>query len=107
MHRARGHCPIIRIIRFAPSPAQRERARVRAFFSHSSAYGPLTLALSHEGRGKCLATALLLLLLLLLGSWSPAAALDAPQALEAFDTPSDGGDSIGLRWRAVPADSAP
>ena len=47
-----------------------------------------------------------LVLLLLLGPWSPAAALDAPQALEAFDTPSDGGDSIGLRWRAVPADSA-
>ena len=106
MYSVLGHYPIIRIICFSPSPAQRERAGVRAFFSHISAYGPLTLALSHEGRGKCLATALLLLLLLLLGSWSPAAALDTSQALEAFDTPSDGGGSIGLRWRAVPADSA-
>jgi len=32
-------------------------------------------------------------------------ALDAPQALEAFDMPGDGGGSIGLRWRATSADS--
>jgi hypothetical protein len=35
----------------------------------------------------------------------PATALEAPLALEAFDMPSDGGDSIGLRWRAIAADS--
>ncbi|MGH8010639.1 MAG: DUF6754 domain-containing protein, partial [Candidatus Binatia bacterium] len=50
--------------------------------------------------------ALALFLLLSLLCYSPAAALDAPQVLEAFDMPSDGGGSIGLRWAAAPADSA-
>ncbi len=44
VNRVQGYRPITR---FAPSPAQRERAGVRALFSHSSAYGPLTLVLSH------------------------------------------------------------
>jgi hypothetical protein len=33
-------------------------------------------------------------------------ALDAPRALEAFDMPSDGGGSIGLRWPVSPLDDA-
>jgi hypothetical protein len=45
-------------------------------------------------------------LLLLCGFCSSAAALDAPQELEAFDMPGDSGGSIGLRWSATPADSA-
>ncbi len=79
---------------------------MRAFSRHSSAVCPLTPALSHKERRKFFAVSLFLLLFSLLIFWSPAAALDAPQALEAFDMPSDGGGSIGLRWRAVPADSA-
>src|SRR6266571_3100895 len=106
MYSVLGHYPIIRIICFSPSPAQRERAGVRAFSRHSSAVCPLTPALSHKERRKFFAVSLFLLLFSLLIFWSPAAALDAPQALEAFDMPSDGGGSIGLRWRAVPADSA-
>ena len=46
-----------------------------------------------------------LLLFLLLVYCLPAVALDAPQGVEAFDMPGDSGDSIGLRWRAVAADS--
>ena len=106
MYSVLGHYPIIRIICFSPSPAQRERARVRAFSRYSSAVCPLTPALSHKERRKFFAVSLFLLLFSLLIFWSPAAALDAPQALDAFDMPSDGGGSIGLRWRAVPADSA-
>lgn len=53
--------------------------------------------------GKFFALSLFLLLSLLL--CSSAAALDAPQALEAFDMPGDGGGSIGLRWSAGPVDS--
>lgn len=37
---------------------------------------------------------------------SPLLALEAPTALEAFDMPSDGGGSIGLRWAASPFDDA-
>lgn len=48
----------------------------------------------------------LLLLLLSLLLYSPATALDTPQALEAFDMSSDGGGSVGLRWTATPDDSA-
>src|SRR5215510_16472442 len=48
---------------------------------------------------------LVLLLFLLLVQCSSAAALDAPQGVEAFDMPGDSGGSIGLRWRATAADS--
>ena len=44
-------------------------------------------------------------LLFLLVLWSSASALDAPQGVEAFDMPSDGGGSIGLHWRATTADN--
>lgn len=37
---------------------------------------------------------------------SPLLAFEAPIALEAFDMPSDGGGSIGLRWAASPFDEA-
>jgi len=47
-----------------------------------------------------------LLLFLLFVYCLPAAAFDAPQEVEAFDMPSDGGGSIGLRWRADPVDSS-
>lgn len=35
---------------------------------------------------------------------SPLFALDAPRALEAFDMPSDGGGSVGLRWAVSESD---
>jgi hypothetical protein len=51
-----------------------------------------------------LTTFVFLLPFFLLGFCLPATALEVPQALEAFDMPSDGGGSIGLRWQATPAD---
>src|SRR5262249_56167651 len=56
-----------------------------------------------DGRGKLFVVALFLPFLLLAHCPS-AVALDAPQGVEAFDIPGDGGGSVGLRWRASPAD---
>src|SRR5437879_5459771 len=39
---------------FAPSPALRERVGVRAAFGRCFAVSPLTLALSHKGKGEFL-----------------------------------------------------
>ncbi len=48
---------------------------------------------------------LVLLLFFLFVHCSCVAALDAPQGVEAFDMPGDGGGSIGLRWPATAADN--
>lgn len=46
------------------------------------------------------------MLILVTGSQLSAFALEFPQTLEAFDSPSDGGGSVGLRWPVLPFDDA-
>jgi hypothetical protein len=66
--------------------------------------GSWNVFLKIAGRGKFWAVPLFLFVIFTF--CSHVAALETPQALEAFDMPGDGGGSVGLRWEVSPSDSA-